>query len=145
MAKFEPSSATGFRKPQKGHSGKIRGTASEVGRELAVGRIGLKAMEGVRLTPNQLESMRKVLVNKLGRYMIINFRVFAHKSITAKPIAVRMGGGKGGPSHYVAIVKPGQIVVEVDGEQEDSKIVDALDCAAKKAGCTMKVVKMGVF
>ncbi len=145
MAKFEPSSANGFRKPQKGHSGKIRGIASEVGRVLAVGRIGLKVLEGTRLTPSQLESMRKVLVNKLGRYMIINFRVFAHQAITAKPIAVRMGGGKGNPEYNAAIVKAGQVVVEVDGEQPDDKIIEALDAAAKKVGCAMKIVKMGVF
>lgn len=145
MAKFEPSSAGRFRKPQKGKSGKIVGIASETGRKLAMGRIGLKVLEGVRLTPGQLESMRKVLVNKLGRYMVINFRVFAHKAITAKPIAVRMGGGKGGNDHYVAIVKPGQIVFEVDGEKTDADIKNAIEAAAKKIGCATKIVEMGVF
>lgn len=145
MPKFEPSSVGRFRKPQKGKSGKISGFASETGRKLITGRIGLKVLEGVRITPSQLEAMRKVLVNKLGRYMVITFRVFCHMSITAKPIAVRMGGGKGAPDHYAAIVHAGQVIFEVDGEAETSAIKGAIEAAAKKLGCATKIVEMGVF
>lgn len=140
MSKFSPSDYPKFRKQQKHASGKILGCASEKARKLCMCPYGLRVLEGVRLSPEQLEAMRKVLVNKLGRYMIINFRVFAHKPITEKPIAVRMGGGKGSPSKWRAIVKAGQVILEVGGEASEDKIKEAIFSAAKKIGCQTQII-----
>jgi large subunit ribosomal protein L16 len=66
-------------------------------------------------------------------------------SITAKPIAVRMGGGKGSPDHYVALMRKGQVIFDVDGEADGAVIKDAIAAASKKLGCATRIIEMGVF
>ncbi len=148
MAKFEPSGYGKFRKPQKNNSGRILGLASETGRSLSTCEFGLRSLEGARVTPNQLEAMRKVLVNKLGRYRIIKFRVLPDFSITKKPLAVRMGSGKGGCDHFVAKVRPGKLICEIDGllpgncsDVEAQLIIDALESAAQKLSCKTQIIR----
>jgi large subunit ribosomal protein L16 len=105
---------TKFRKAFKG---KIHGIA-RTGCSLSFGAFGLRAVEPGRLTSNQIESARRAIsraVKRAGRFWI---RLFPHLPVTAKPIEVRMGGGKGALSHYVARVYPGTMLFELDGVDE---------------------------
>ncbi|MBC8213987.1 MAG: 50S ribosomal protein L16 [Candidatus Marinimicrobia bacterium] len=100
-----------YRKPQKG---RMRGM-STTGDYVAFGTFGLKAMEPGWITSRQIEASRISIarkVKKLGRLWI---RIFPHKSITKKPAETRMGKGKGAPEYWVAVVKPGRILFEIDG------------------------------
>ena len=104
-----------YRKPQKG---KMRGM-STTGDFVAFGTFGLKAMEAGWITSRQIEAARITIsrrVRKLGRLWI---RIFPHKAITKKPAETRMGKGKGAPEYWVAVVKPGRILFEVDGVTEE--------------------------
>ena len=100
-----------YRKPQKG---KNRGLANS-GNYVAFGTYGLKSLEHGFITSRQIESARIVIsraIRKIGRMWI---RVFPHKSLTRKPAETRMGKGKGSPELWVAVVKPGTILYEIDG------------------------------
>ena len=103
-----------YRKPQKG---KNRGLANS-GNYVAFGTYGLKSLEHGWITSRQIEASRIVIsraVRKIGRMWI---RVFPHKSLTRKPAETRMGKGKGSPELWVAVVKPGTILFEVEGVDE---------------------------
>ena len=100
-----------YRKIQKGRR---RGMASS-GNYVAFGTYGLKAMEAGWITSRQIEAARITIsrkVRKVGRMWI---RIFPDKSITKKPAETRMGKGKGAPEYWVAVVKPGRILFEVEG------------------------------
>ena len=100
-----------YRKIQKGRR---RGMAS-TGDYVAFGTYGLKAMEAGWITSRQIEAARITIsrrVRKVGRMWI---RIFPDKSITKKPAETRMGKGKGAPEYWVAVVKPGRILFEIDG------------------------------
>ena len=107
-----------YRKIQKGRR---RGMAS-TGDYVAFGTYGLKAMEAGWITSRQIESARITIsrrVRKVGRMWI---RIFPDKSITKKPAETRMGKGKGAPEYWVAVVKPGRILFEIDGlDQKDAE------------------------
>jgi len=103
-----------YRKPQKG---KMRGMAN-TGDYVAFGTFGLKALECGWITSRQIEAARITIsrrVRKVGRMWI---RIFPHKSITKKPAETRMGKGKGSPEYWVAVIKPGRILFEVEGLDE---------------------------
>ena len=103
-----------YRKIQKGRR---RGMASS-GDYVAFGVYGLKAMEAGWITSRQIEAARITIsrrIRKLGRMWI---RIFPDKPITKKPAETRMGKGKGTPEYWVAVVKPGRILFEVDGLDE---------------------------
>lgn len=96
------------------HRGNRRGLATK-GAHVAFGAFGLKAVEPGWITARQIESARIAIsrgVRKLGKMWI---RIFPDKPITAKPAETRMGKGKGTPEYWVAVVKPGRILFEVDG------------------------------
>ena len=100
-----------YRKKQKGNR---RGMAS-TGDYVAFGTYGLKAMEAGWITSRQIEAARITIsrrVRKVGRMWI---RIFPDKPITKKPAETRMGKGKGAPEYWVAVVKPGRILFEIDG------------------------------
>ena len=104
-----------YRKPQKG---RMKGM-STTGDYVAFGTFGLKAMEPGWITSRQIEASRISIarkVKKLGRLWI---RIFPHKSITKKPAETRMVKGKGAPEYWVAVVKPGRILFEIDGVDAD--------------------------
>ena len=104
-----------YRKIQKGRR---RGMAS-TGDYVAFGTYGLKAMEAGWITSRQIEAARITIsrrVRKVGRMWI---RIFPDKSITKKPAETRMGKGKGAPEYWVAVVKPGRILFEIDGLNQD--------------------------
>ena len=103
-----------YRKIQKGHR---RGMAN-TGDYVAFGSYGLKAMEAGWITSRQIEAARITIsrkVRKVGRMWI---RIFPDKSITKKPAETRMGKGKGAPEYWVAVVKPGRILFEIEGLDE---------------------------
>ena len=100
-----------FRRPQKG---KNRGMANS-GNYVAYGTYGMKALESGWISSRQIEAGRVSIsrkVRKIGRMWI---RIFPHKAITKKPAETRMGKGKGGLDHWVAVVKPGRVMFEIDG------------------------------
>ena len=104
-----------YRKIQKGNR---RGMACS-GDYVAFGTFGLKAMEAGWITSRQIEAARISIsrrVRKVGRMWI---RIFPDKSITKKPAETRMGKGKGAPEYWVAVVKPGRILFEIDGLEQN--------------------------
>mgnify|MGYP006112536523 CR=1 FL=1 len=100
-----------WRKPQKGN---MRGM-SNTGDYVAFGTYGLKALEPGWITSRQIESARIIISRKIRKVGRMWIRIFPHKSITKKPAETRMGKGKGVPEYWVAVVKPGRILFEVDG------------------------------
>src|SRR5215831_11838907 len=99
---------------RKAHKGRIRGLATS-GADLAFGQYGLKAMEPERITARQIEAARRALTRHMKRSGRVWIRVFPDVPVSKKPLEVRMGSGKGNPEFWVARVKPGRILFEVDG------------------------------
>ena len=125
-----------YRKPQKG---KNKGLANS-GNYVAFGSYGLKSLEHGWITSRQIESSRIVIsraIRKVGRMWI---RIFPQKSITKKPAETRMGKGKGAPELWVAVIKPGTILFEVDGIDEPTARV-ALYKASTKLPIKTKFIK----
>jgi len=100
-----------YRKTHKGHR---RGSA-HVGNELVFGDYGLQALESAWLTSRQIEAARRAMTRYIRRNGQIWIRIFPDKPVTKKPAETRMGGGKGPPDHWVAVVKPGRILFEMKG------------------------------
>ena len=128
---------TKYRKSQKGGK-KILGT-SPVGNKLKFGSFGLKAIEPGRLNSKQIESARKVITRYMKRAGKLWIMVFPHTPVTKKPAEVRMGSGKGNVEYYIAKIKPGRIIFEVDGIDDISAEV-ALQKAAAKLPFVTKIV-----
>ncbi len=104
-----------YRKQQRG---RMKGIALR-GSSLAFGDFGLKAMEPAWITNRQLEAGRVALTRAVKRGGKIWIRVFPDKPFTKKPAETRMGKGKGNPEYWVAVVKPGRILYEMEGTTED--------------------------
>jgi len=104
-----------FRKQQRGRmTGKAyRGSA------ISFGEFGLKALEPAWITDRQIEAARIALTRYLKRGGKVWIRIFPDKPITKKPAETRMGKGKGAPEYWVAVVKPGRILFEVEGVAEE--------------------------
>src|SRR2546421_2109611 len=102
---------TKFRKAFKG---RIRG-AAKAGYELNYGQFGLKALEPERITARQIEAARRALTRHMRRAGRVWIRIFPDVPVSKKPTEVRMGKGKGAPEFWVARVKPGRILFEIDG------------------------------
>ena len=116
-----------YRKAQRGN---MRGKAQR-GSSLAFGEYGLKALEPGWVTNRQIEAARVALTRSLKRGGKVWIRVFPDKPVTKKPAETRMGKGKGAPDHWVAVVRPGKILFEMEGvnHQEAS---EALRLASHK-------------
>ena len=99
---------------RKAHKGRIHGRASSAV-SLAFGQFGLKALEPERITARQIEAARRALTRHMKRSGRVWIRVFPDVPVSKKPLEVRMGSGKGAPEYWVARVKPGRILFEVDG------------------------------
>ena len=106
---------TKFRKQQKGRN---RGLASR-GSRVSFGEYGLKAVGRGRLTARQIEAGRRALTRHVRRGGKVWIRVFPDKPITKKPLEVRQGKGKGGVEYWVAQIRPGRVVYEMEGVAED--------------------------
>src|SRR6516164_2273624 len=99
---------------RKAHKGRIKGIATS-GVELAFGHYGLKALEPERVTARQIEAARRAPTRHMKRAGRVWIRIFPDVPVSKKPLEVRMGSGKGAPEFWVARVKPGRILFEVDG------------------------------
>jgi large subunit ribosomal protein L16 len=106
---------TKYRKQQKGRN---RGTALRGG-TVAFGEWGLQALEPAWLTQRQLEAGRIAMTRHIKRGGRIWIRVFPDKPVTKKPAETRMGHGKGNPEYWVAVIKPGRILYEMQGVTEE--------------------------
>jgi large subunit ribosomal protein L16 len=104
-----------FRKQQRGNR---RGKAYR-GSSVDFGDFGLKAMESCWMTNRQIEAARVALTRRLKRGGKVWIRVFPDKPVTQKPAETRMGKGKGSPEYWVAVIKPGRILFEVQGVSEE--------------------------
>ena len=102
---------TKFRKMQKG---RVRGLAQR-GSTIAYGSFAIKTLETGFITSRQIDSARVAITRYMKREGKVWIRIFPDKPITSKPAEVRMGKGKGAPSHWVAPIKPGRIMFEIDG------------------------------
>src|SRR5438270_12298354 len=99
---------------RKAHKGRIKGVAQS-GATLAFGEYGLKALEPERVTARQIEAARRALTRHMKRAGRVWIRVFPDVPVAKKPLAVRIGSGKRTPEFWVARVKPGRVLFEVDG------------------------------
>ena len=99
---------------RKAHKGRIRGLAKG-GTQLNFGSYGLKAVSPERVTARQIEAARRAITRHLRRTGRVWIRIFPDVPVSSKPAEVRMGKGKGTPDFWVARVKPGRIMFEIDG------------------------------
>lgn len=126
---------TKFRKMQKG---RMKGNAQR-GSQIAFGSFAIKSLEECWMTARQIEAARIAVTRYMKREGQVWIRVFPDKPVTKKPAEVRMGKGKGSPELWVAIVKPGKIIFEIDGVSlELAK--EALRLAAQKLPIKTKFV-----
>lgn len=99
------------------HRGKMRGKATR-GNEVSFGTYGLKSMECGWITSRQIEAARIAMTRYIKRGGKIWIRIFPDKPVTKKPAETRMGSGKGSPEFWVAVIKPGRVMFEIDGVTE---------------------------
>ncbi|MBI5887437.1 MAG: 50S ribosomal protein L16 [Deltaproteobacteria bacterium] len=128
-----------FRKQQRG---KRRGLAQS-GSTLSFGSYGLKAIECGWLSTREIEAARIAMTRFIKRGGKIWIRVFPDKPITKKPAETRMGSGKGNPEDWVAVIKPGRLLYEMDGVTEDVAR-EAFRLASHKISIPSKFVKRDV-
>jgi large subunit ribosomal protein L16 len=118
--------------------GRMRGKATR-GENLDFGEFGLKALEAGWITDRQIEAARIAMTRHVKRGGKIWIRMFPDKPITRKPAETRMGSGKGAPDHWVAVVKPGRVLYEIQGvDQELAR--EAFKLAAQKLPIKTKFV-----
>ncbi|MDE0522320.1 MAG: 50S ribosomal protein L16 [Boseongicola sp.] len=115
---------------RKMHKGRIHGEAKG-GSGLNFGSYGLKSVEPERITARQIEAARRAMTRHMKRQGRVWIRIFPDTPISAKPIEVRMGKGKGSVDRWAAKVKPGRILFEIDGVN-DTVAREALRLAAMK-------------
>ncbi len=125
-------------KHRKQFKGRMKGNAQR-GAEMAFGSFGLKAMDSVFITSRQIEAARIAATRYMKREGQLWIRIFPDKPITKKPAEVRMGKGKGALDHWVAVVRPGRILFELDGVNQDIA-KEALRLAAQKLPVKCKFI-----
>ena len=124
---------------RKAHKGRIHGTASRAN-FINYGAYALKALSPERVTGKQIEAARVALTRHMKRQGRVWTRIFPNIPVSKKPIEVRMGKGKGSVDRWVAKIKPGRIMFEVDGVAEDVAM-EALRLAAMKLSVKSRFVK----
>ncbi len=128
-----------YRRVQKG---RMRGKAYR-GSDLTYGEFGLQTVECGRVTARQIEASRVAIARhakKVGKMFI---RIFPDKPVSKKPAETRMGGGKGAPEYWVAVVKPGRILFEMEGVTRDVAVT-ALTLAMHKLPVKTRIIERGV-
>jgi large subunit ribosomal protein L16 len=125
-----------FRKQQRG---RMRGLAQR-GATVAFGDYGLKTLECGWITSRQIEAARVAMTRSVKRGGKIWIRIFPDKPVTKKPVEVRMGKGKGAPDHWVAVVKPGAVMFEIQGVPEELA-QHAMKLAASKLPVACRFVR----
>jgi large subunit ribosomal protein L16 len=124
-----------YRKQQRGRR---KGKAYR-GSEISFGEFGIKALEPAWLTNKQIEAARVAVTRHIKRGGKVWIRIFPDKPVTVKPAETRMGKGKGAPDHWVAVVKPGRILLELEGVTLQLAR-EALDLASAKLPIKTKFV-----
>jgi large subunit ribosomal protein L16 len=104
-------------KHRKVHRGRMKGVATR-GNTVTYGDFGMVATEPGWITSNQIEAARVAMTRAVQRGGKVYIKIFPHKSVTKKPAEVRMGSGKGTPEYWVAVVKPGRVMFEIQGVSE---------------------------
>ena len=127
---------------RKAHKGRIHGNAKG-GTQLNFGSYGLKAITPERVTARQIEAARRAITRHLRRAGRVWIRIFPDVPVSSKPAEVRMGKGKGSPEYWVARVKPGRIMFEIDGVPWDLAREAFLLAAAKLPLDTRIVRRLG--
>ena len=127
-----------YRKQQRG---RMKGTAW-AGSTLAFGDYGLKALAPAWITDRQIEAARVAITRFVRRGGKIVIRIFPDKPVTKKPLETRMGKGKGPVDHWVAVVKPGRILFEIEGVPREDAF-EALRLASHKLPIPCKIVERG--
>ena len=125
-------------KHRKVQKGRVKGNATR-GASIAFGSFAIKSLDMGRLNGRQIEAARIAVTRYMKREGNVWIRIFPDKPITSKPLEVRMGKGKGALDHYVAVVKPGRIMFELDGVTRETAF-EALRLAAQKLPVLTKTV-----
>lgn len=125
-----------YRKVQRG---KMKGDAHK-GTKVTYGKFGLQALEPAWITSNQIEAARVAITRNIRRGGKVWVKIFPHKPITQQPAETRMGAGKGAPEYWVAVVKPGRVMFEMDGVSE-TVAKEAMRLASHKLPIKCKFVK----
>ena len=100
------------------HRGRLKGKALR-GNTVTYGKFGLQALEPSWITSNQIEAARIAMTRYIKRGGQVWIKIFPDKPVTEKPAETRMGSGKGSPEYWVAVVKPGRVMFEIDGVSEE--------------------------
>jgi large subunit ribosomal protein L16 len=130
-------------KYRKQHRGHMRGKAYR-GSTVNFGQYGLQALEPGWITDRQIEAARVTMTRKIKRAGRVWIRIFPDKPVTSKPAETRMGKGKGSPDHWVAVVKPGRIMYEMEGVPEELAR-EAFRLASHKLPIKTRFVERGVL
>ena len=117
-------------KRRRVHRGRMKGVATK-GNTITYGAYGLIAQECGWITSNQIEAARIAMTRSIKRGGKVYIKIFPHKPVTKKPAEVRMGSGKGAPEYWVAVVKPGRVMFEIEGVSEE-KAREAMRLASHK-------------
>ena len=125
-----------YRRVQRG---RMKGVATR-GNTVSNGSYGLQALEPCWITSNQIEAARIAMTRYIKRGGQVWIKIFPDKPVTEKPAETRMGSGKGSPEYWVAVVKPGRVLFEMDGVTED-QAREAMRLAAHKLPLKCKFVK----
>ena len=125
-------------KHRRVHRGRMKGVATK-GNTITYGSFGLVAQECGWITSNQIEAARIAMTRYIKRGGKVYIKIFTHKSVTKKPAEVRMGSGKGSPEYWVAVVKPGRVMFELDGVPEE-KAREAMRLASHKLPVKCKFI-----
>lgn len=128
-------------KHRKVRKGKIKGVATR-GNVLAFGSYGLKSMDTERISSRQIEAARQAMTRYVKRGGQIWIRIFPHTPVSRKPQDVKMGSGKGNPEFFVAKVRPGTVLFEIDDVTE-VQAREAMRLAAHKLPVRCKFIKKG--
>ena len=126
-------------KHRKEQRGRNKGMAHR-GSKVSFGTYGLKALEPAWITGRQIEAARVAITRKVKKHGKLWIRIFPNKPVTQKPAETRMGKGKGSPEYFIAVVKPGRILFEIDGV-DDETAQEAFRLGAHKLPIKTKVVK----
>ena len=127
---------TKYRKMMKG---RMKGHETR-GTQLELGSYGLVTLDPAWITSRQIEAARRAMTREIKRGGNVWIKIFPDKPITKKPAETRMGSGKGNPEYWVAVVKPGRVLFEVEFPQRDVAI-HALELAAQKLPIRVKIVE----
>ena len=125
-------------KRRRVHRGRMKGLATK-GNTVTYGQFGLVAEEPAWIDSKQIEAARIAMTRSIKRGGKVYIKIFPHKPITKKPAEVRMGSGKGSPEYWVAVVKPGRVMFELEGVTE-AQAKEALRLASHKLPIKCKFV-----